>query len=295
MKAIALINAAAGSEGSDQSTRQQEQVHSALAAVGVDATVQSVDAKHLAIATRDALARRPDLIIAGGGDGTVSTIASVLANTDIPLGVLPLGTLNHFAKDLNLPLDLEAATKAIATGRTRPIDIGQVNHHYFINNSSIGIYPKMVRNRKQRQHQGQGKWPAMAAAAVQVFSRMPLYHVRLNRNGHEEDHTTPFIFVGNNRYEISPPDFGGRTSLDLGQLSLYIAKSTSRLATLGLLFHAALGRLEQSPQFDSYSLPELWIHTSRPEMDVALDGEVTRFPTPLHYQIRPGALRVITP
>jgi diacylglycerol kinase family enzyme len=295
MSAIAFINAAAGSDAPDQSTQQQEQVRSALSAAGIDATVKPIDAKHLRDATRDAIADHPDLIIAGGGDGTVSSIASILVGTGIPLGVLPLGTLNHFAKDLNLPLDLENAVKTLAAGRARPIDIGQVNQHYFINNSSIGIYPKMVRHRKERQHQGQGKWSAMAAAAVQVFSRMPLYHVRLNRNGHEDDHVTPLIFVGNNRYETSFPDFGGRTALDRGQLGIYITKSTSRLATLGLLFHAALGRLEQSPQFDSYLVPELWIDTTRPEMDVALDGEVTRLPTPLHYQIRPGALRVITP
>ncbi|HEX2972466.1 MAG TPA: diacylglycerol kinase family protein [Tepidisphaeraceae bacterium] len=291
MKAIAFINAAAGSDASGDERR----VHDALAAAGVDATVHAVDAQHLVGATQDALTQHPDLIIAGGGDGTLSTVASILADTGIPLGVLPLGTLNHFAKDLNLPLELEPAARVIAARNIHPVDLGEVNGRCFINNSSIGIYPKIVRARVEHQRLGRGKWLSLAVAVLHVFGRIPRYRVRLNLDGQEDIRTTPFLFVGNNRYQINPSEFGGRTALDHGELCLYLAENISRFAMLRLLLRSAIGRLEQSPHFESCYLRELWIDTGRPLVDVAIDGEVTHMSTPLHYRIRPAALRVIAP
>ncbi len=110
---------------------------------------------------------RPDVLVAGGGDGTVSAVAAALVDSDIVLGVLPLGTLNHFAKDLGIPLLLEAAAGAIVAGRTARIDVGEVNGRVFVNNSSIGLYPEIVRDREQQQRRlGRGKWPALAWASL---------------------------------------------------------------------------------------------------------------------------------
>ncbi len=102
-----------------------------------------------------------DFIVAAGGDGTISSIASVLIGKDIPLGVVPLGTFNHFAKDMNLPLNIDDALNVIINGKVQKIDAGKVNEHYFINNSSIGLYPRMVRHRKADQKRlGGNKWLA---------------------------------------------------------------------------------------------------------------------------------------
>ena len=106
------------------------------------------------------------LIVAGGGDGTVNAVASVLAGTDIVLGVLPLGTLNHFAKDLLLPLELEGAVDNLFTGQTIQVDVGEVNGKLFLNNSSLGIYPVIVRQREKLQEHGRGKWSAFVQAVV---------------------------------------------------------------------------------------------------------------------------------
>ncbi|HVG33349.1 MAG TPA: diacylglycerol kinase family protein, partial [Pyrinomonadaceae bacterium] len=99
-------------------------------------------------------------VIAGGGDGTINAVASAVVGTDKRLGVLPLGTLNHFAKDLKIPLDLEGAVSNIFDAHVARVDVGEVNGRIFLNNSSLGLYPSIVRQReKQQERLGRGKWP----------------------------------------------------------------------------------------------------------------------------------------
>jgi diacylglycerol kinase family enzyme len=129
----------------------------------------------------DALGRRPDAIVASGGDGTISAVASRLVNQEIPMGILPTGTLNHFAKDLGIPLDLAGACGVIAAGRVRQVDVGKVNDRTFINNASIGLYPHMVKKRDEiRERLGRGKFVAMFFAFLTVFRRYPTVRVRIN-------------------------------------------------------------------------------------------------------------------
>src|SRR2546425_291528 len=112
-------------------------------------------------------------IVAGGGDGTVNAVASSLVGTNKTLGVLPLGTLNHFAKGLHIPLDLEGAARTIIAGHTIRVDVGEVNERIFLNNSSLGLYPSIVHHRERQQRLGYGKWPALLWAALTVLRRYP--------------------------------------------------------------------------------------------------------------------------
>src|SRR6185503_16647759 len=106
-----------------------------------------------------AFASDADAVVIGGGDGTVSAAADRAVRHGKPIGVLPLGTLNHFARDLGMPPDLRDAVRAIATGVVREVDVGEVNGRVFVNNSSIGVYPTVVRDRdEQRLRFGRGKW-----------------------------------------------------------------------------------------------------------------------------------------
>src|SRR5215213_6089188 len=152
-------------------------------AAGVDACVQELaEPGELRAAIRDALDTHPEALVAGGGDGTVSTLAAALAGTSIPLGVLPLGTLNHFAKDAGIPLDLQKAVETIAARHTRHVDVGRVNDRTFINNSSIGVYPSFVHFRERFRAAGRSKWVASALAAVEVLRRDSEVAIRLHSN-----------------------------------------------------------------------------------------------------------------
>ena len=234
--------------------------------------------------------------MAGGGDGTLSAIASQLAGTGIALGVLPLGTFNHFAKDLNIPLNLDEAVRVIAAGHSTAVDVGEVNGRIFLNNSGLGLYPDIVRHRDRQQRTlGRSKWHAMAWAAWSLLRRYPFVQVRLVIDGEARCWRTPFVFVGNNEYTMEGLRIGGRERLDAGRLCLYIAHRPGRLGLLRLALHALFGRLRQASDFDALSATELVIETRRKRLYVATDGEVWPMTTPLRYRVRPGALRVIVP
>ena len=177
-----------------------------------------------------AILREPSTIIVGGGDGTLNAAAGLLIGSGIALGVLPLGTFNHFAKDLHVPLDLEGAVTTIAEGYCAQVDVGAVNDRFFLNNASLGIYPQLVETRHlQQQSLGRGKWPAFVWAALAVLRRYPSVEVLLNIDGKSLARRTPFVFVGNNRYEMQGFRIGERARVDAGELSLYVANRTGRL------------------------------------------------------------------
>jgi diacylglycerol kinase family enzyme len=210
--------------------------------------------------------------------------------------VLPLGTLNHFARDVGLPLGLDEAARVIATGAARPVDVGEVNGHTFLNNSSLGLYPRIVKERdEQRLHLGRNKWLALLAAAFSVFRRFPTVELRLHADGETLSRKTPLLFVGNNKYEIRLLSVRGRACLDRGELCVYIVRSTSRFGLLWLALRSLLGRLDQARDFDALCVPECWIESRRRRLRVAFDGETAVLTPPLHYRSRPGALRVLLP
>lgn len=240
---------------------------------------------------------KPAMIVVGGGDGTLNSAAGLLVGSGIALGVLPLGTLNHFAKDLHIPVDLEQAVEIIAEGHAVDVDVAAVNDRFFLNNASIGIYPKLVKHRDHQQHQwlGRGKWPAFLWAAFSVLRRYPFVEVILEVDGKSLARRTPFVFVGNNRYEMEGFRIGARARLNAAELSLYVANRTGRLGLVRLALRALLGRLDQAADFDTACATHINVKARRSRMHVATDGEIGVMETPLRFRILPAALRVIVP
>jgi diacylglycerol kinase family enzyme len=288
-----IVNAGSGSDAKDGLRQQLAEL---FAEAGVEAYIRVAHSgSELLRLARHSAQSGAQVIVAGGGDGTVSTVAAACVGTDKTLGVLPLGTLNHFAKDLHIPLDLAEAVRNLVTGRTAHVDVGEVNGHVFINNSSLGIYPKLVRMRERKQRQGMSKWPAFIVALITIMRRYPLFAVRLETDDQKLVGRTPFVFIGNNDYETSSFRMGGRSGLDAGHLSVYTAPVKGRFELIKLFIKAFLGMIRDSDNFDHLRAPEVWVETRRRRMRIALDGEVRRLRTPLHYRVRPGALRVIVP
>jgi diacylglycerol kinase family enzyme len=294
MKAIVLVNEQSGACAADGHDRACTAISSALAAVRVNAEVRLFKPDHLEKEVK-AAAGEGDVVVAAGGDGTVSGVAGVLAGGETPLGVLPMGTLNHFAKDLRIPMDLGGAAKIIAGGHVARVDVGRVNGRVFVNNSSLGVYSEALLQRQAtRSRRGVGKWQAMTAAALKTFWRAPMVHVRLEANGDSRDLKTPLVFVGNNRYRLDLLRIGGRDRLDEGLLALYVATTSTRWGMLKLMSRAMVGRLKQSRDFETLVTKEVTIWR-RKETLVAADGELERMEPPLKYESWPGALKVIVP
>lgn len=236
------------------------------------------------------------IIAAGGGDGTISTVGASLIGTGCVLGVLPLGTLNHFAKDLRIPLELEAAAQNLIAGVVIDVDVGEVNGHIFLNNSSLGLYPRVVRHRDiTREQLGWGKWPALVWASLVALRRYPLLDVKLHADGQERTRRTPFVFVGNNEYQIAGFNLGARKRLDGGRLSVYVTRDVGRLGLLRLAARALTGRLREEKDFDAMLVEDLAIETRRKRLRVSTDGEIRLMTGPFHYRLRRAALQVIVP
>lgn len=235
-------------------------------------------------------------IVAAGGDGTVSAVASELVDTPVALGVLPLGTLNHFAKDAGIPLSLEAAIENIVAGHTTLVDVGEVNGRIFVNNSSLGIYPAIVAERSELQRRGMRKWLAFVHAVLKIARRAPHFHAGLHAGDRYDDaDRTPFIFVGNNPYHASGLRIGERQRLDTGVLWACHAPDAGRTQLIGMALRALFGRSAPG-ELKVLEAKELWVHTRRTRrVKVANDGELFSTASPLHYRIRPKALRVIVP
>lgn len=289
---IVLLNAASGG-GNDAALAAR--IAALFEGAGASADVRLAHGgTDLADILQAAIARRPDAIVAAGGDGTVSTVAAALTGGPIALGVLPLGTLNHFAKDMRLPLELEPAIEQIAHGEMRKVDVGEVNGRVFINNSSLGLYPDIVRDRERQQRRlGRGKWPALVWATIGAVRRFPFMSVRLSVDGKEALRRTPFVFVGNNVYGMEGFAIGERERLDSGCLSLYVTQRAGRLRLLLLALRALFGKLEQARDFDAVRAAEIAVESRRRRLRVATDGEITVMTPPLRYRIRPASLVVV--
>jgi diacylglycerol kinase family enzyme len=247
-----------------------------------------------ALAAR-ALAERRQPVVAGGGDGTVNAIAGTLAGTRTPLGILPMGTLNHFAKDLGIPLDLKAAISNLFTGEIRKTDVGEVNGRVFVNNSGIGFYPHFVRQREELQRRGHVKRVAALIALRALFRRYFRLRMTLHMDEAEAlEHLTPFLFVGNNRYQISGLDIGMRPTLDSGRLWVCTAPKTGRNNIWRAALRSFFGR-PTDHDLNVFETKELWVSPGTPRINVSTDGEVSVMDTPLHYRIHPRALEVIVP
>lgn len=292
---IIILNRSAG--GASEDEKLDQQIRATLGPHSVQAEIwRAGSGEELRTLAARAAASDTATVVAGGGDGTISTVAGALVGTAKRLGVLPLGTLNHFAKDLGIPLDAPTAAATLATGRETLVDVGEVNGHYFLNNSSIGLYPRIVRHREQqRQRLGRGKWPAFAWALLSALHVCPMLRLRLRIDGAERQVRTPFLFIGNNSYRMDLLRIGSRERLDAGRLSVYFARGAGRWGVAGLAVRSVFGRLEQARNFEALTVEELRVETRRPSIDVSSDGEVLRLQAPLTYRIHPAALRVMVP
>src|SRR5207244_3867283 len=166
--------------GTDDKKAVQRRLQQLFVARGIDAHISITrNGARVVDLAQQAARSNADIIIAGGGDGTINSVAAAAMESGKTMGVLPFGTMNHFAKDLHIPLDLEGAIETIVAGQAIEIDVGEVNGRIFVNNSSLGLYPSIVRERQKQQHLGWGKWPAYVWAALAVLRRYPFLDVRL--------------------------------------------------------------------------------------------------------------------
>jgi len=293
MDVAVILNPASGSAGRDATP---ERIVELFAAEGRTATVLSASPGHtVADQARAAVEAGCRVAVAAGGDGTVNAVATAVLAGGTLLGVLPMGTLNHFAKDLGLPLELAEAVHVAAQGTVRRVDVAQVNGRVFLNNSSIGVYPRVVELRRRWESTGLGKWVAALWASLVVLRRRPFMGVRIRTADDTLVRLTPFVFVGNNEYRMVGLQAASRESLDGGRLALCVMHASLRRSLLVLAWKVLWRGVDQVDELEVFLVTEATVETRRPRLQVSLDGEVAVLASPLEYRILPLALSVMAP
>ena len=290
-----LLNRGGGAVAADPQIA--DKAGKALGDAGVDADIELVSGGECAVRCRAIAERGDGLLVVGGGDGTISAAASALVGTQTKLGILPLGTLNHFARDLGIPTDLDEAAQLIARGHVRRVDVGEMNGRIFINNSAIGLYPLMVVDRDlQRRRLGRSKRVAMLVASLRTLIRFNHHRLTLTVN---EDRTgrvdTPLLFVGNNEYRTDIGAAGTRERLDAGELCVFVMRKKTRRGMIAASVRALFNRMRPDDLVRLDHVERLQVASHRSQLAVSLDGEVVRAEPPLDYKIRKQALLVIAP
>ena len=289
-----LLNKGGGAVAADAGIA--DKVEAALREAGVDAEIELVAGGDCEVRCKAIAERGDELLIVGGGDGTISAAASALVGTKTKLGILPLGTLNHFSRDLGIPADLGEAAKLIASGSAKRVDVAEMNGRIFINNSAIGLYPLMVVDRDlQRRRLGRSKRLAMLVASVRTLARFNHQRLTLTVNDEKARIDTPLLFVGNNDYRLDIGAPGQRESLDDGQLCVLVMRKKTRRGLIAASIRALFDRARRDDMVRIDGVERLRVGSHHSQLAVSLDGEVVRSAPPLDYRIRKHALTVIAP
>jgi diacylglycerol kinase family enzyme len=288
-----ILNPASGSGDAETAVQKITEI---FAARNAEATVTPArGGSALRSAAEAAVEAGCRILVAGGGDGTVNAVAGAVVGRDVRFGVLPLGTLNHFAKDLGIPLDLSEAIGVVLDGRVQAVDLGEVNGRIFLNNSSIGVYPRIVEMRNRYGGRGPAKWAAALWATLTVLRRRPFLGVRIETPDQAVVRRTPFVFVGNNQYQMTGLRAGSRESLTGGRLAVYVMNASARRGLLQLAWQVFWRGADRVRELDLLLVEEATIDTRRRTLQVALDGEVIALNSPLRYRSLPAAIRVTVP
>ena len=291
-----LVCVSRSSAGIERGQKEADEICEALEAGGVPARVEILDGRGIVQRTKEAVEEGADILIVGGGDGSVSAAAGALAGSDTALGILPLGTLNHFARDLGIPLKLADAAALIAKSKTRRIDVAEVNGRIFVNNSAVGLYPLMVIDRDlQRKRLGRSKRLAMFVASARTLARFNHYRLTLTVNDEQSRVDTPLLFVGNNDYRIDLGAPGRRESLEDGRLSVFVMRKKTRRGLIAASIRALFNRTRPDDMVQLEGVERLLVQSRRSHLVISVDGEVESVNPPLDYRVRKGALKVIAP
>ena len=295
MNAVILINQGGGTAKGDDQIGPK--VEAAIRAAGIDGKVELLDGAGVAKRAKEAVEAKAPLVIAGGGDGSISATAGAVAGSETRLGILPLGTLNHLARDLGIPFDLDQAAAIIGAGNERRIDVAELNGRVFVNNSAIGLYPLMVLDREAQQNKlGRSKRLALLVASIRTLARFR--HERLNLTINDSDKgviDTPLLFVGNNDYALDLKEAGQRKSLDGGRLCVLVLRKKGRLGLFAASLRALAGMQRNDDMVELENVERLRVSGRRTRMTVSLDGETLSMDCPLDYRIRKRALLVVAP
>ncbi|CEK11067.1 diacylglycerol/lipid kinase family protein [Legionella hackeliae] len=254
----------------------------------IDYQCYQVESKDLENQIKQCLTEFP-IILVGGGDGTIRTAAQWCANTNIILGVLPLGTMNHFAKELGLPLTIKEIITSIKNKDTMRIDLAEVNGKIFVNNSSIGFYPKLAKKRDYYSKY-YPKFLSYIPSFLQTLRYHETFSITTKSNELNFSVHTSFFMISNNLYSYQFPATIGRDSFNQKNLGIYFLKR-GKLSLMKVINH--IFRRANHFEIKSSKTPIKIEIENRDHINISLDGDTISMETPLIYRCLPDSLQIL--
>lgn len=297
MRAVAVLNRDGGTLKTTDLDAYAETLSAAFEEAGRSLECRQVAGKNLIEALEDAAADSAvELIVAGGGDGTISAAARIAWQADKTLGVLPAGTMNLFARTLGIPLDLDMAARALANAPISRSDLATANGEVFVHQFSVGMQPRVVRDRNAADYYSRaGKMLASLRAIMAMFRRPPSFHARIVTEGDEEEGRYSLVVVANNLYGESHMPYPD--TVEGGVLGVGRAPVLSPAANLKLIADLAVGEWRRNEDFDMHPARSVVLHFPRLKRGkhATIDGELISLKETVELQIHPGALKVLKP
>lgn len=242
------------------------------------------------------LAQNVDAVIGIGGDGTLNAIASRLVDTGVILVALPGGTFNYFVRNLGIPGDAPAAVRALLDGEVGEVAVGAVNDQVFLNNASFGLYRRVIEERERHKSRfGRNRVVALASGILTALRAHPVYEVGLHTRDGTRKITSPMVFFGCNRLQLSALSPRLADCAGCGALAVVALAPLSRTDMVRVGARALAGTLEASDRVHVLCADDILVQRAGHTVRCALDGEVRKFLLPLHVRLRPRALRVMLP
>ncbi|KTD06392.1 Diacylglycerol kinase [Legionella gratiana] len=229
------------------------------------------------------------IILIGGGDGTIRTAAHYCAHTSIILGVIPLGTFNHFAKELDLPCSVKELVACLQKSHTIKIDLAEVNDIIFINNSSIGFYPKFAVKREQ-YNKSYNKWLSYIAGFIESLKKHPVFNLTVKSKNLDLSLHTSFLMVSNNLYSYQFPATIKRENFQKALLGLYYFKQGK--IQIFKLIQSMFCSKSCFERIQSKHPIEIHFNNDK-EVTISLDGDTIKTKTPLYYRTLPRSLNLL--
>ena len=290
-----VINAASGNNDADATRRVIEE---SLQATGRTGELLYAERGEIAKTARRAaaLARaRGTAVIAVGGDGTINAVAQAAYIENCPLGVVPQGTFNYFARTHGIPADAAGAMQLLLHSAPVPVQVGMINEQVFLVNASVGLYPELLQDREAYKARfGRSRLVAFAAALATLLARHQQLHLHIERSSGARDVKTPTLFVGNNRLQLEQVGLPEAAALDEGCIAAVMLRPIGSLAMLGLLFRGAFGRLGEADTVESFKFHRMIVTPRRArygrKVKVAFDGELSHMSAPLDFRVAPKPL-----
>ncbi len=295
MKAVAVLNADSGQVVHADPEELARRVREGMERCGADTHVELVHASELSDTLRRLADSDADRILIGGGDGTTRSAAEILGAAGKPFGVLPLGTFNLLARELQVPLDLDESIPALLRGEVKHIDAGRVNGRLFLHNATLGFFARIMRGRERGRGGRLDSWRRVAPILIDIVRRNERLHVDIEIEGKHDRLPAAAVMVAVNEYEERPSLFPHREDLAGGELVIYVGTHHGPLDMLRLGVSLAGGRWRQDPNVRMLRARSLVIHSPARRVDMVSDGEIERVEPPLHYEVLPQHLAVVVP